>query len=108
MVVILLSNVVLSHDILWLSYDCHVACNFPQPNATLNYTSWNWDTFTSNLMVKRFASDRLILFQCSSRVCSPIQPNYTIDYTQGTVMQFTTVFAIMFNGCTGIMGGLAN
>ncbi|KAK3561306.1 hypothetical protein QTP86_030600 [Hemibagrus guttatus] len=65
--------------------------NIPLPNIlgnastasnTANFTSFKLDTLLGNL-----------------------KSNYTVDYTTGVTMTFATVFAVMFNGCTGIMAG---
>lgn len=59
----------------------------PGSNSTIgpsraNFTGFKLDTLTGNL-----------------------QADYTLDYTTKAMMSFATVFAVMFNGCTGIMAG---
>ncbi|XP_056139503.1 solute carrier family 12 member 9 [Lampris incognitus] len=54
----------------------------PGPPTSANFTGFKLDTLLGNL-----------------------QADYTVDYTTGTMMTFATVFAVMFNGCTGIMAG---
>ncbi|KAJ7990622.1 hypothetical protein DPEC_G00302300 [Dallia pectoralis] len=54
----------------------------PAPPTTANFTGFKLDTLQSNLWA-----------------------DYAVDYTTGTMMSFATVFAVMFNGCTGIMAG---
>ncbi|XP_036410721.1 solute carrier family 12 member 9-like [Megalops cyprinoides] len=50
--------------------------------VSANFTGFKLDTLLGNLM-----------------------GDYTVDYTTGTMMTFATVFAVLFNGCTGIMAG---
>ncbi|KAL0973357.1 hypothetical protein UPYG_G00202410 [Umbra pygmaea] len=54
----------------------------PQPPTTANFTGFKLDTLLGNL-----------------------DAEYAVDYTTGNMMTFATVFAVMFNGCTGIMAG---
>ncbi|XP_056613008.1 solute carrier family 12 member 9-like [Triplophysa dalaica] len=61
--------------------------NLPNRNSSFgpteaNFTGFKLDTLMSNL-----------------------QADYTVDYTTNVMMTFATVFAVMFNGCTGIMAG---
>jgi len=51
-------------------------------NSNLTYTSFNSTTLKDNLW-----------------------PKYSFDYTTGVAQSFQTVFAVLFNGCTGIMAG---
>ncbi|XP_077117650.1 solute carrier family 12 member 9 [Ranitomeya variabilis] len=41
----------------------------------------------------------------STTLHNNLQADYSLDYTTGNLMNFATVFAVMFNGCTGIMAG---
>ncbi|KAK7882806.1 hypothetical protein WMY93_028980 [Mugilogobius chulae] len=50
--------------------------------TTANFTGFKLDTLMGNLWA-----------------------DYTNDYTTNKLMTFATVFAVMFNGCTGIMAG---
>ncbi|XP_024133514.1 solute carrier family 12 member 9 [Oryzias melastigma] len=55
----------------------------PSPNnGTANFTGFKLETLLGNL-----------------------NGGYVVDYTTQTMMTFATVFAVMFNGCTGIMAG---
>ncbi|XP_072249137.1 solute carrier family 12 member 9 [Leuresthes tenuis] len=51
-------------------------------STTANFTGFKLDTLLGNLWA-----------------------DYTLDYTTRKMMTFATVFAVMFNGCTGIMAG---
>ncbi|XP_066514907.1 solute carrier family 12 member 9 [Hoplias malabaricus] len=41
----------------------------------------------------------------SSTLNSNLRPGYSLDYSTNRVMSFSTVFAVMFTSCTGIMAG---
>ncbi|KAM5171171.1 solute carrier family 12 member 9 [Mantella aurantiaca] len=41
----------------------------------------------------------------STTLHNNLQAEYSLDYTTGNLVNFAIVFAVMFNGCTGIMAG---
>ncbi|KAG9281937.1 solute carrier family 12 member 9 [Astyanax mexicanus] len=41
----------------------------------------------------------------SSTLANNLAPGYSLDYSTNRVMSFSTVFAVMFTSCTGIMAG---
>ncbi|PIK58313.1 putative solute carrier family 12 member 9-like [Apostichopus japonicus] len=55
---------------------------FAKPDLVIGYTGFNVDTFRDNLF-----------------------SNYTIDHSTMKVQSFVSVFAVIFNGCVGIMAG---
>ncbi|XP_053095756.1 solute carrier family 12 member 9 isoform X1 [Pangasianodon hypophthalmus] len=77
--------------IIFISFFAVRPRNIPLPSmlgnsssipTTANFTGFKLDTLLGNL-----------------------KADYTVDYTTGVTMTFATVFAVMFNGCTGIMAG---
>uniref|UniRef100_A0A8C7DTM5 Solute carrier family 12 member 9 n=1 Tax=Naja naja TaxID=35670 RepID=A0A8C7DTM5_NAJNA len=52
----------------------------------------------------RFANASFTGFKLST-LLDNLHADYSVDYTTGRLMSFSTVFAVMFNGCTGIMAG---
>ncbi|KAI9529016.1 hypothetical protein NQZ68_015783 [Dissostichus eleginoides] len=66
----------------------------PSFPTTANFTGFKLDTLLGNLWGV-----------CVNVKLNFRQTDYTLDYTTGKMMTFTTVFAVMFNGCTGIMAG---
>uniref|UniRef100_H2Y8I5 Solute carrier family 12 member 9 n=1 Tax=Ciona savignyi TaxID=51511 RepID=H2Y8I5_CIOSA len=98
----LTSNSTLSHaGVLHL-------CN--QTNVT--YTGFNQITLENN--IKRNTYGYCRKSKCSIRMMfntspilfiSSVVPHFTIDYTTSVPQNFIKVFAVLFNGCTGIMAG---
>lgn len=69
-----------------------------------------------NLSLCNTSSDLIycVIHPCSFSITDPgiaqtnlssLLADYVLDYTTGAMMSFTTVFAVMFTGCTGIMAG---
>ena len=78
--------------------------------STLKNFNWSWlisYAHTSNSYTYSGITICMIVHMCI-HIHTHVQSHYGEDYTQPKegILTFEAIFAIMFNGCTGIMGKL--